>query len=80
MTDATTQQHLRVCTDGTVGPYIMVPVSQLDEVKQLLNSNRIGYWVEESAISWEGAPYVTVVNLGRDGDARAVQAILDSAR
>jgi hypothetical protein len=80
MTDATTQERLQVSTDGTVGPYIMVPVSQLDEVKRLLDSRPIRYWVEENAISWEGAPYVAVINLGREGDADAVQAILDSAR
>jgi hypothetical protein len=79
MTDATTQQRLRVSTDGTAGPYIMLPVTQLDEVKQLLDSKRIRYWVEENAISWEGAPYVAVINLGREGDADAVQTVLDSA-
>ena len=80
MTDATTQQRLQVSIDGTAGPYIMVPVSQLYEVKQLLDSKRVRYWVEENAISWEGAPYVAVINLGREGDADAVQAILDNAR
>ncbi|HEY8667701.1 MAG TPA: hypothetical protein VIL86_13630 [Tepidisphaeraceae bacterium] len=80
MTDATTQQPLRVSTDGTAGPYIMVPVSQLDEVKRLLDDRRIRYWVEENAISWDGAPYVAVINLGREGDADAVQTILDTVR
>ena len=79
MTDATTQQLLRVSTDGTAGPYIMVPLSQLEDVKQLLDQRGIRHWAEENAISWEGAPYVAVINLGREGDADAVQAILDSA-
>lgn len=57
----------------------MVAVSQLGEVKRLLESKRIRYWIEENAISWEGAPYVAVINLGRDGDADAVQAILIAA-
>ena len=78
MTNAGTKKPLRVLIDGTAGPYIMVPVSQLDEVRQLLDSRRIGYWVEENAISLDGAPYVTVINLGRAGDAAAVQAVLDS--
>ena len=78
MTDVTTQKPLCVSTDGTAGPYIMVPVSQLDEVRRLLNGRRIGYWVDENAISLNGAPEVTVINLGRSGDAAAVQAILDS--
>ncbi len=80
MTDATTQQRLRVSTDGTAGPYITVPLSQIDEVKRLLDRHRIRYWVEENAISLNGGPYISVVNLGRDGNAQAVQAILDNAR
>ncbi len=80
MTDAATQKPLRVSTDGTAGPYIMLPVSQLDEVRRLLDSRRIRYWVEENAISLDGGPEMTVINLGRGGDAAAVQAILDSVR
>lgn len=79
MTDATTQKPLRVSTDGTTGPYIMVPVSQLDEVCRLLDSRHTGYWVEEDAISLDEAPEVAVINLGRGADAAAIQAILDSA-
>jgi len=80
MTDAATQKTLRVSTDGTAGPYIMVPVSQLDEVRRLLDSRHIGHWVEENAISLDGAPEIAVINLGRGGDAAAVQAVLDSVR
>jgi hypothetical protein len=80
MTDATTHQPLRVSTDGAAGPYIMVPLSQLDEVKRLLDGRRVRYWVEENAVSWNGSPYVAVIDLGREGDAAAVQSILDSAR
>jgi len=78
MTDAATKKPLRVSTDGTTGPYIMVPVSQLDQVRRLLDSRRIGFWLEEEAISLDGAPEVAVINLGRGADAAAVQALLDS--
>ena len=47
MTDTSTKKPLRVSTDSTAGPYIMLPFSQLDEVRQLLDSRGIGYWVEE---------------------------------
>jgi len=80
MTDATTQQPLQVLTDGTAGPYIMLPVSQLDKVKQLLDDHHVRYWVEENAISMNGGPYTTVINFGREGNSTAVQAILDQAR
>lgn len=80
MTDAATKKNLRVSTDGTVGPYIMVPVIQLDDVRRLLDGRGVGYWVEENAISLDGAPEIAVINLGRGGDAAAVQALLDSVR
>ena len=80
MTDTTTQQRLEVSTDGTAGPYITVPVNQLDDVKRLLDDHHTLYWVEENAISIDGGPYISVINLGREGNAVAVQAILDKAR
>jgi hypothetical protein len=78
MTDSATKKALCVSTDSTAGPYIRLPFSQLDEVRQLLDSRHIGYWVEENVISFNGAPEVAFINLGRGGDAAAVQAILDS--
>jgi hypothetical protein len=80
MTDATTQQRLRVSTGGTAGPYVRVPVSQLEEVKALLNSNGIRFWVGENAISWDGKPEIAVINLGRGANASAVQNVLDSVQ
>ncbi len=79
MTDTTTKTRLRVSTDSTVGPYIQLPVSQLDEVRQLLDSHNIGYSVDEDFISFNGGPEKAVIDLGRSGDAAAVQTILDSA-
>lgn len=77
MTDVTTNQPLRVSTDGTAGPYIMVPLSQLEEIQRLLKNHNIRLWTEENAISLNGAPYIAVVNLGYQGDAEAVQVLLD---
>jgi len=78
MTDAMTNKPLRVSTEGTAGPYISLPFSQLEEVRRLLDSRQIRYWVGENAISLDGAPEVVVINLGRGGDAAAVQSVLDS--
>jgi hypothetical protein len=78
MTDAATKKPLRVSTDGTAGPYIMLPVSQLDEVQRLLDSRSVRYWVEENVISLDGGPEIAVIDFGRTGDAAVVQAILDS--
>lgn len=78
MIDAMTKNPLYVSTDGTVGPYIMVPVSQLTDLRQLLDKHRIRYSVEEDAISLDGKPEIAVVDLGHGADNSAVQKILDS--
>jgi hypothetical protein len=80
MTDLVTKKRLYVSTDGTAGPYITVPLDQLAEVRQLLDQHSVRYSVDEDAISLNGEPYVTVVDLGRGADAAAVQVILDSVR
>lgn len=80
MTDVTTRKPLRISIDRTAGPYLRVPVMQLDEIRRLLDSRHIGYWVDENAISLDGAPEVTVIHFGRGGDAATIQALLDSVR
>jgi hypothetical protein len=80
MNDATTSKPLQVSTDGTAGPYIILPVSQLAELCELLDSHGVDYSVEENFISFNGAPETAVVDFGRNADARAIQAILDGGR
>jgi len=80
MIDVSTHKPLYASTEGTMGPYIMVPVSQLSALEKLLKSRKIPYDIEEDAISLNGKPEVAVVNLGRGADAAAVQSILDSSR
>jgi hypothetical protein len=77
MIDVSTHARLRVNTEGTAGPYIMVPLSQLDGIKAMLDENKIGYWVDEDAISLDGKPEIAVINLGRSCSAETVQRILD---
>ena len=77
MLDTTTRKPLRVSNDGTAGPYLMVPFSQLDEVCRRLDDHGVRYRVEENVISLDGAPEVAVVNFGRGADADRVQAVLD---
>ncbi len=78
MTDATTQRPLRVSTDGTAGPYIMVQFNQLAAVTAILEQNRIDFWVGEHAISLNGQPEIVVINLGRGADPLVAQSALDS--
>lgn len=78
MIDTTTRQPLDVSTDGDAGPYIMVPVAQLDKVKALLEANKVSYWVDEEAISLDGKPEVAVINLGHGSNPTTVQGLLNS--
>ncbi len=55
MNDITTRRPLEVVTDGNAGPYLMVPISQLDQVKSLLDEHAVSYWVDETAISLDGS-------------------------
>ena len=80
MVDVTTKRPLHVSTDGTAGPYIMLPASQLAEICQLLDSRGLRYSVEEDVISLNGSPEVAVVDLGHGADVGAIQALLDGVR
>ena len=79
MIDEMTHNSLRVSGDGIGGPYLMVPVSQLDAVRAVLDRHAVDYWVDSDAISLDNEPAITVINFGRDGDADRIQAILDEA-
>jgi len=79
MIDTKNKRPLQVSKDGTAGPYIMVPVSQLDDLCGLLDKHSIRYSVEEDAISLDGAPEIAVIDLGHRANVSAIQDILDSA-
>jgi len=69
------------CLDRGHGrAYIRLPLSQVDEVTRLLDHHAIRHWVEENSISLNGGPYMSIINLGREGNAQTVQAILVDAR
>ena len=78
MTDNDTQKPVQVLNYGTAGPFIHLPLSQVEVVERILKSHDIRYWVAENSISLNGGPYRSTIDLGRDGNAEAVQAILDS--
>ena len=79
MTDSQAREKIRVSTDGTAGPYIMVPLEQLKRVRDLLDKNQVPYWVESDAVSVDGKPAIAFINLGASADANEVQALLNSA-
>jgi hypothetical protein len=78
MIDTTTHKPLCVSTDGGAGPYIMVPVGQLDKIIALLEANKVSYWVDDEVISLDGKPEVAVINLAHRSDPATIQRLLDS--
>lgn len=78
MTNTMTRKPLRVWTDATAGPSVLLPLSQLDDVRRVLDFRQIKYRVEENVVSLDGGPETVVINFGRSGDAVAIQAALDS--
>jgi hypothetical protein len=77
MNDQMTRDNLRVSAGGLGGPYLMVPLTQLDAVRAVLDRHGVDYWVDADAISLDNEPATTVINFGRSGDAARIQAILD---
>ncbi len=78
MTDAVPKQLIRVSTDEAVGPSVTVPVAHLDRVRDLLVANGVRFWVDHLAISIDGRPAETVINLARGTDPARVQTLLDT--
>jgi len=79
MIDLTTQEPIVVHTEGTGGPYIMIPLDQLDAVEAILQANHIYHWTDSDAISLDGKPAITVINLGRGANTSLVQQLLNAA-
>ncbi len=79
MIDEMTKAVLRVSDGGIAGPYLMLPLTQLDAVVAVLDRHKVRYWVDSDAISLDNEPLVAVINFGRTGDTAQIQAILDDA-
>lgn len=78
MADAATRKPIRVSDGGTAGPYIMLLVDQLPDIRRVLDANGVRYWVDEREISVNGKPPFTVINFGYRGDAVLIQRLLDA--
>lgn len=79
MIDSASKKWLRVLTDAPrSGPYIMLPVDQLEAVRRLFDANQVHYSVSELSVSLDGKPAVTTITLGRGANAKSIQSMLDS--
>ncbi len=79
MIDTQSKKAIRVLDGGIAGPYLMLPLDQLDRVRALLDQHAVRYWVESQVISINHGPETAWVNFGFTEDAARLQAILDEA-
>lgn len=77
MTDAMTNKPMRVDAGYPPIPYMRLPVSQLEDVRRILDAHGFLYEVGSQYMSWGGGPYTAYIRFGRGTDAAAVQAALD---
>ncbi len=66
---------LRVNTDGTAGPYVIVPSTLTDRLARYLKQNKVDFWITKHAII-DASPD-DVINPGYGASADRVQQLLD---
>jgi hypothetical protein len=80
MVDAMYGKRLQVEGGVEGGPYsIRLPLSQLEEVRGMLDRHEISYWVDSAAISINRGPARISIHLGWNNDPVQIQSILDQA-
>lgn len=78
MINVMTKKPLRVWSEETEWPWLSLPVSQLDEVRRLLEERGICYSVDENYVSINERPFTALIKLRRGTDGKMIQTILDS--
>ncbi len=79
MTNTDTKLPRKIYGEHGSAPHIPVPLTQLEEVKKLLDEHGHGhvYRVFEYAISHDDKPLTAIIDLDRRADLEAIQAVLD---
>jgi hypothetical protein len=78
MIDSTTKQPIQVRAHDPSLPGVVVPATQLDQVRHLLEANGVRFWVDRHQISFDGLPPVAFIEIARGTDPAWVQSILDT--
>jgi hypothetical protein len=77
MTDTAKQSPLKV-HDSTVGPYMRLPLSQVEAVGRILDRHGIKYWVEDIVISMNHGPEIAWLFTKGNPDIALIQSLLDA--
>ncbi len=78
MTDATTNQPLKVIPLPSGGAYLDIPAALIPAAEELFRANAVTYWTDELYVSVDGEPDMGVINFGRRENPADVQRLLDS--
>jgi hypothetical protein len=68
---------LKVSTDGTAGPYVIVTPGQIRSVVVAFREEGIDFHVDEDAVLSGGTPALAVIDLGSGADVERIQGVLD---
>jgi hypothetical protein len=78
MIDLELNRQLTVHTEGDAGPYLMVPLQQLQAIREIFRIAGIGFSVSRDAIQIDGHDAIALIDFGRRADALRIQAVLDA--
>jgi hypothetical protein len=78
MIDIELHTPLLIRTEGNAGPYLLVPIQQIENVEAVLRAARIAFSISRDAVQLNGHDAIALVDFGRRADAAAIQAVLDA--
>ena len=78
MIDKVTGNRIEVKCDGTAGPYVIVPESQVAKVCDLFKANDISFDKNARSIT-DPHGTDTIFDLGKEADVERIQSLFDGA-
>lgn len=78
MTDATSQKPLTIFVGEGGYAHLIVPATQLEQVKALFDANNVLCWADEELLSVDDEPEVGFISFSRKADLGFAQRLLDS--
>jgi hypothetical protein len=77
MINTMNRKRLHVSTHGGARSYMILPLTQLDQVTALLTANGVPFEVGEEVLSVDGKPEVAWIYFEKGGDSAFIQNLLD---
>ncbi len=78
MVDVELNTPVKLWDGGRAGPFLMIPLRQVESVGAALTAAGIKYSRSRDAVQKEGHEPIVLVEFGSRGDAARIQAVLDA--